>query len=150
LAEFGVTNVGAAGTYVVRAAISQSKLRNEILRPLKFKPELMICPARDVIALAESDPFQKAPPEGDTRRFVSVMDKAPRKLPPFPLEQPAGSAWQVRIINVRGRFALSLWRRLGRSIVYPNAAVEKHLSARATTRSWNTVSRICKLLAKSC
>src|SRR6185503_11847832 len=87
LAEFGVTNVGAAGTYVVRAAISLSKLRNEILRPLKFKPELMICPARDVIALAESDPFQKAPPAGDTRRFVSVMDKAPRKLPPFPLEQ---------------------------------------------------------------
>ena len=143
LAEFGVVNIGAAGTFVVRENVSQTKLSDEILRRLPFKPELMICPARDVLALAGGNWFGAAPAGKDVGRFVSVLQKAPRTKPPLPLEQPAGAKWEVRIVAITGRFALSV-RRLGQT--YSNAVVEKHLGVPATTRNWNTIEAIREVL----
>src|SRR5213595_3855678 len=78
LAAFGVVNIGAAGTFVVRGKVRQTKLRDEILRRLPFKPELMICPAREVLALPRGDWFGDAVLGKDQGRFVSVLQKAPR------------------------------------------------------------------------
>ena len=143
LAEFGVVNIGAAGTYVVRENVSQAKLSAEILRRLPFKPELMICPARDVLALFRGNGFADAPAGKDLGRFVSVLRQAPRVRPPLPFEQPTGAKWEVRIVALSGRFALSV-RRLGET--YSNAVVEKLLSVPATTRNWNTIETICEVL----
>src|ERR1051325_140915 len=60
LATFGIVNIGAAGTFVVRENVAPTKLREEILRRLPFKPELMICPVKDVLALARGDWFADA------------------------------------------------------------------------------------------
>ena len=65
--------------------------------------------------------------------------------PPLPFEQPAGAKWEVRIVAITGRFAMSL-RRLGQT--YSNAVVEKHLGIPATTRNWNTIEVICEVLEK--
>jgi uncharacterized protein (DUF1697 family) len=145
LAGFDVVNVGAAGTFVVRGNVSQARLRDEILRRLPFRPELMICPARDMLAAARDRQFQVAPGGKDIGRFVSVLPKAPRSLPPLPIEQPAGARWEVRIVAVAGRFVLS-HRRTGQT--YPNAVVEKHFGLPATTRNWNTLETICGILEK--
>ena len=59
LAALGVVNVGAAGTFVVRETSAPTKLQGEILRRLPFKPELMICPAREVLALADGEAFRQ-------------------------------------------------------------------------------------------
>ena len=149
LADFDVVNVGAAGTFVIRKAISQAMLRAELLQRLRFKAELMICRARDVIDLASGEPFPDEPSDKEVSRFVSVLAKRPRTLPPLPISQPASDKWQVKVIGVSGRFALSLYRRLGRTVVYPNEVVEKNLGVSATTRNWNTVSAICDILKGS-
>ena len=47
LARFGVVNIGAVGTFVVRENVSESALRTAIARKLPFKCEIMICPARE-------------------------------------------------------------------------------------------------------
>jgi uncharacterized protein (DUF1697 family) len=147
LAEFGVINVGAAGTFVVRQNVRQATLRAEILRRLPFKPELVICPTRDVLALIRRDPFQDAPDETkDLRHYVTVMTKVSRTLPPLPLEKPAGKKWEVKLIAITGRFALSLWHRQTNGILYPNAVVEKHFGIPATTRNWNTITTINDIL----
>lgn len=145
LAKFGVVNIGAAGTFVVRENVSQTELRAEILRRLPFKPELMICHARDVLALAQGNWFGNAPAEKGVGRFVSVLQKAPRVKPRLPIEQPAGDKWEVRIVAITGRFALSV-RRLGQT--YSNAVVEKHVRVPATTRNWNTIEAIRGILEK--
>jgi len=49
-----VLNVGAAGTFVVRAKVSRTTLRAEILRRLRFQTELMICDGRDLTALVRA------------------------------------------------------------------------------------------------
>jgi len=146
LAEFDAVNVGAAGTFVIRKAIRQTALRDEILRRLPVKAEVMICRSRDVLDLASREPFSEDPSQKDVKWYVSVLANRPRTLPPLPIDQPAGADWQVRIIGVPGRFALSLHRRQGRTLVYPNEVVEKKLGVSATTRNWNTISAICAVL----
>ena len=146
LAEFDVVNVGAAGTFVVRKSISSALLRAELSRRLPFAADLMICRARDVSNLGSENPFPGARSDKDVSRFVSVLAKRPRTLPPLPISQPAGDNWQVKVIEVRGTFALSLHRRVGRTLVYPNEVVERHLGVAATTRNWNTLCAICDIL----
>ena len=149
LADFDVVNLGAAGTFVIRKTISQAALRAELVRRLPVKAELMICRSRDVLDLPSRERFRDDPSYEDASRYVSVLVKRPRTLPPLPIRQPAGENWQVKIIEVTGRFALSLHRRLGRTLVYPNEVVEKKLGVSATTRNWNTISAVCEILKGS-
>ncbi len=146
LADLGAVNVGAAGTFVIRETIGQRALRGEFLRRLPVQAELMICRARDLLNLARAEPFPDELFDKDARRFVSVLAKRPRTVASLPLSQPAGAQWQVKIVGVTGRFAYSLWRRLGKAILYPNEVVEKKLGVAATTRNWNTISAICAIL----
>jgi uncharacterized protein (DUF1697 family) len=146
LADFDVVNVGAAGTFVVRQSISSALLRAELSRRLPFDADLMICRARDVGNLRSENPFPVEGSEKDVSRFVSVLAKRPQRLPPFPICQPDGDNWQVKVIGVQGMFGLSLHRRVGRTLVYPNEVVERHLGVRATTRNWNTLCAICDIL----
>jgi uncharacterized protein (DUF1697 family) len=76
---------------------------------------------------------------------VSVLQKTPRPKTPLPIEQPAGAKWEVRVVIITGRFALSV-RKLGQT--YSNVVVEKHLGIPATTRNWTTIETICEVLEK--
>jgi len=149
LAPFDVVNVGAAGTFVVRKSISSALLRAELSRKLPFVAEFMICRARDVSDLGSGDPFPRAGSDKEVHRYVSVLAKRPRALPPLPIRQPAGDNWQVKVVGLQGVFALSLHRRVGKTLVYPNEVVEKHLGVSATTRNWTTVRTICDILSKT-
>lgn len=146
LADFDVVNVGSAGTFVVRKTIRMAALRAEVLRRLPVKAEFMTCRGCDVLDLASRDPFGDALADEDVNQYVSVLANRPRTLPPLPISHPAGADWQVKVIEMTGRFALSLHRRLGRTLVYPNEVVEKKLGVRATTRNWSTISAVCKVL----
>src|SRR5216110_3251168 len=88
LATFGLVNIGAVGTFVVREDVSESALRAAIARKLPFQCEIMICPARDVIKLRSKDPFSGQPSGPNITRFVSVLAKRLPKRPPLPLSLP--------------------------------------------------------------
>jgi uncharacterized protein (DUF1697 family) len=145
LAEFDVVNIGAAGTFVVRRPIAEAALRRELIRRLPFDAELMICRAAEVISAAHADPFPRALPK-ETKRFVSILSKKPRTLPALPIDMPTGPRWQVRIVAIVGRFAISLQRPGPSSSIYANEVVERHVNVSATTRNWNTIEAICRVL----
>lgn len=146
LSEFDVVNVGAAGTFVVRRRIGRAKLRAELIRQLPFEVELMVCQGREIADLVSDDPFRcEASAEG-VRRYVSVLARRPRTTPTLPIIHPEKGKWQVKVVGVEGRLALSLWRRTGGSMVYPNEVVEKELGIPATTRNWATISKIDDIL----
>jgi uncharacterized protein (DUF1697 family) len=146
LADLDVANIGAAGTFVVRKAVGEAALRARLSRALPFAADVMICRGEAVAALHSADPFARTRADGDATRYLSVLARRPRSLPPLPLTHPGGANWQVKVVDVRGRFALSLHRRVGRTFVYPNEVVEKRLAVPATTRNWNTVGAICEAL----
>ncbi len=149
LSAFDLVNIGAAGTFIILKTVSQATLRAEFIRRLPFKAEFMICRARDLIDLASADPFPRGASVKGVRRFVSVLAKRPPTTRRFPFSHPAGREWQVKVVGLRGRFALSLWRRTGRAMVYPNEVVEKELAIPATTRNWDTISKIHNILRGS-
>jgi uncharacterized protein (DUF1697 family) len=146
LSALDVVNIGAAGTFIVRKTMSQATLRAELLRRLPFKAEFMICRARDLMDLTSADPFPREASAKGVRRFVSVLAKRPRTLPQFPFSHPVGRAWQVKVVGLRGKFVLSLWRRMGKVLLYPNEVVEKQLAIAATTRNWDTITKIHNIL----
>ena len=150
LAHLGAANLGAAGTFVIRKHLSEAALRSEFAGRLPFTTDLMICRSGELEKLAATDPFPTTGISPDFRRFVSVLAKKPRRLPPLPFSYPAGKDWQVRVVGVSGKLAWGLWRRVGgRSFVDPNGVIEKYLGVRATTRNWNTVVRLCDVLRSS-
>ena len=145
LAKFGVVNIGAVGTFVVRENISESVLRAAIAKKLPFKCEIMICPARDIIKLASKDPFSRQPSGPDITRFVSVLHKRPHTLPPLPLSMPSDDDWLLKIIAIQDRFVLGQYRRQMKAISYLGK-VEKQLGVPATTRNWNTIEKVRQVL----
>jgi uncharacterized protein (DUF1697 family) len=146
LAKFGVINVGAVGTFVVREEVSEATLRAAILRKLPFKCEVMICRAKDVVDLARSAPLTDEPLGHDLRAFVTVMTKRPARLPKLPIYAPTVDQWEVKVVRVTGMCALSLWRRLKENALYPNQVIEKEFGVATTTRSWNTILKVAEIL----
>jgi uncharacterized protein (DUF1697 family) len=147
LAKFGVVNIGAVGTFVVHEEVSESVLRAALARKLPFKCEIMICPARDVIKLSAKDPFSRQPSGPDITRFVSVLHKRPRGLPALPFNLPSPDDWLLKIIAIQDRFVLGLYRRQMKAISYLGK-IEKLLGVPATTRNWNTIEKVVKILSE--
>ena len=148
LAKFDIVNIGAVGTFVVRKDASESVLRAAIARKLPFKCEIMICPARDLIQLAASDPFAGQPSGPTITRFVNVLHKPLPKPPPLPLSFPSDEAWMAKIIAIEGRFVLGIYRREMKAISYLGK-IEKQFGVPATNRNWNTIEKAVKVLGSA-
>src|SRR6266568_3365149 len=145
LAKFGVVNIGAVGTFVVREGVKESALRAAIARKLPFKCEIMICPARDIIKLASKDPFSGQPSGPNITRFVSVLAKRLRAPPPLPLSLPSDDDWLLKIIAIQDRFILGLYHRQMKAISYLGK-IEKQFGVPVTTRNWNTIEKVVEVL----
>jgi uncharacterized protein (DUF1697 family) len=147
LAKFGVVNIGAVGTFVVREGVSEAALHAALVRKLPFKCEIMICPGRDVMRLASKNPFSRQPSSPNIVRFVSVLAKRLRAPPPLPFSLPSDDDWLVKIIAIQDRFVLGLYRRQMKTISYLGK-IEKLLGLPATTRNWNTIKKVAKILSQ--
>ena len=145
LSKFGVVNVGAVGTFVVRENVSESALRSAIAKKLPFKCEIMICPARDIIKLASKNPFVQQPSGPDITWFVNVLARRPPSPPALPLSLPSDDDWLLKVIAIKGRFVLGLYRRQMKAITYLGK-VEKILGVPATNRNWNTIKKVAEIL----
>lgn len=148
LSKFDIVNIGAVGTFVVRENVNESVLRAAIAKKLPFKCEIMICPARDLIKLAAKDPYARQPSGPDIIRFLSVLHKRPRKLPPLPVSLPSDNGWLLRIITIQNRFVLGIYRRQMKAIGYLGK-IEKMLGVPGTIRNWNTIEKVLKILLPS-
>lgn len=145
LSKFGVVNIGAVGTFVVREDVSESTLRSAIAKKLPFKCEIMICPARDIIKLASKDRFAGQPSGPDITRFANILAKPLPSPPPVPLSLPSENDWLLKIIAIHDRFVLGLYRRHMKTISYLGK-VEKMLGVPVTNRNWNTIKKVVEIL----
>ena len=147
LSRLDVVNIGAVGTFVVREDVSESVLRAAFVRKLPFQCEIMICPAKQILDLARKDPFPPQPSGSDITRFVSIAAKPLRPPFPLPLNLPSDADWLLKVIAIQDRFVLGLYRRQMKAISYLGK-IEKRLDVPVTTRSWNTIEKVAKILRK--
>jgi uncharacterized protein (DUF1697 family) len=143
LTRFDVVNVGAAGTFVIRKAVSAATLRAEIVHRLPFKTDVMICKGSDILRLATTHPFAGQRSASDIVRFVSVLGA--RTQSSSPSRFPHDGRWCLKVITCQDRFVCGLYRREMRAIRYL-ARLEKVLGVPVTTRNWNTIQAIVRIL----
>jgi uncharacterized protein (DUF1697 family) len=142
LSRFGFVNVGAVGTFVVREDVSEAVLRAALLRKLPFKCEIMICPAQTIVDLAREKPLR----EDAAEAYVTIMTKRPASLPKLPIYAPSEGNWEIKIVRMVGSAVVSLRRKLKNGRLYPNQIIEKRFGVATTTRNWNTIEKVAKIL----
>ena len=145
LSDYDVVNVGAAGTLVVRKPGSRAKFRTELLRKLPFETEVMLCDGRDLLRLEMENPFGAEPSRPDIVRFVSILSKAGRVPASIPITLPPTGEWLLRVIGSRNRFVFGMYRRHMKTIGYLGQ-IDKLFGAPATTRNWNTILAVVRIL----
>jgi uncharacterized protein (DUF1697 family) len=145
LSDYGVVNIGAAGTFVVRKPGVRAKFRAELLRKLPFETEVVFCEGRDLIRMEMENPFRSEPSGPDIVRFVSILLNADRRLAFIPYALPPRGEWFVRVIASKKRFVFGVYRRHMKTIGYLGQ-IDKMSGARATTRNWNTIKAIVEIL----
>ena len=145
LSDYGVVNVGAAGTFVVRKPGLRARFRAELLRKLPFEAEVVLCDGRDLIRMEMENPFGAEPSRPDIVRFVSILSKADRGLASVPCALPPRGEWFVRAIASKKRFVFGVYRRHMKTIGYLGQ-IDKLFGMRATTRNWNTIIAIVQIL----
>jgi uncharacterized protein (DUF1697 family) len=145
LKHLGAINIGAAGTFVIRAATSPTQLRTEIARRLPFEAEVVICADREIRRLVSRNHFAGHRDRRDIVRFVSVLSRLPRSAPSAPLCIPSSGGWLVKILRRERRFVIGLYRRQMK-VISCLSSLDRIYQARAVTRNWNTIVAIAKVL----
>jgi uncharacterized protein (DUF1697 family) len=145
LSAYDVVNVGAAGTFVVRRPGSRTRFRAELLRRLPFETDVMLCDGRDLIRLERENPFGGEPSGREVVRFVTILSRARRVRASIPITLPPDGEWLVRVIAWKNRFVLGVYRRHMKTIRYLGQ-IDKLFGVPATTRNWNTILAIVRIL----
>jgi uncharacterized protein (DUF1697 family) len=150
LSGYDVVNVGAAGTFVVRKPVlrtagSRAKFRAALVRKLPFEAEIVMCEGRDLMRLETENPFGSQPSPPDIVRFVSILSKAGGVRASLPVTFPSDGEWLVRVIASEGQFVFGVYRRHMKTIGYLGQ-IDKLYGVPATTRNWNTIIAIVRIL----
>ena len=145
LKHLDAVNIGAAGTFVIRKPITMIRLREELAHRLPFETEIMICKGQDLLALTSREWFAGEPNRPDIVRFVSVLAKTPRLSPPMPFGLPSDDQWELKVLAREKRFVVGVYRRHMRAVGHLGA-LDRRFGVPATTRNWNTVTAIERVL----
>ena len=145
LRDYGVVNVGAAGTFVVRKPGSKAKFRAALLRKLPFKAEVVLCDGRDLIRLEMENPFGAEPVRPDIVRFVSILSRAGGLRAALPITFPLEGERLVRVMASKEQFVFGVYRRHMKTIGYLGR-IDTLFEVPATTRNWNTILAVVRIL----
>ena len=148
LERYDVVNIGAAGTFVVRKSVSESKLRSELIRLLPFEAEIMICSGAEILRLAATDPFAGEPSDRSVMQFVTVIAQQPSARVATPIVIPSTGDWEFRVLDHAERFVIGICRRQMKAIGH-FGQLEKIFGCSGTTRSWSTILKVAQTLEQS-
>jgi hypothetical protein len=146
LPELDLKSLGAAGTFVAAADRPAAAVARAFGPHVPTGAGLIVCAADEILACAASDPFDDPRVRAADGRYLTVLERQPLRAPPLPLVRPASGDWLLSVLLRRGRLVVSVARRLGGAVLYPNAVVEEVFGVKATTRSWTTLEAIVRQL----
>jgi len=145
LSDYDVVNVGAAGTFIVWKPVSRAEFRAELHRKLPFEAEVVLCDGHELIRLETENPFGNEAPRPDIVRFVSILSRAAGLRATLPVTLPPEDDWLVRVIASKKQFVFGMYRRHMKTIGYLGQ-IDKLFGVPATTRNWNTILAIVRIL----
>src|SRR5579872_1926241 len=104
-----------------------------------------MCEGRNLIRIETENPFGAEPSRPDVVRFVSILSRAGGLRANLPVSFPPGGDWLVRVIASDKQFVFGMYRRHMKTIGYLGQ-IDKLFGVPATTRNWNTILAILRLL----
>lgn len=119
--------------------------RAELAAALPFVTDIAICDGREILALMAGRHFPPKPAAPGIVRFVSVLARRPRHTPELPMTLPGSGTWLLRLTAREDRFVLGEYRRQMKAIGYLGT-LDRLFGVPATTRNWNTMSAIARVL----
>jgi len=141
LKHLDAVNIGTTGAFVIRRPVSRTQLRAEIAQGLPFEAEIMICHGCELTRLLSHTVFARRRAGSQEVRFVSVLSRRPKSMPPLPLTMPSEGRWLLKLVACEGRFVLGLYRRDMKVIGYLGR-LDRVFGVPVTTRNWNTMEAI--------
>jgi uncharacterized protein (DUF1697 family) len=147
LKHLDAVNIGAAGTFVIRRPVTRAQLRAELERHLPFDALIMICNGREIVRLMSQNHLVDQPARPGVVRFVSVLSRRPRAAPSLPMFFPSSGKWLLKIVARDDRFVFGVYRRHMKVIGYLGT-FDRIFGVPATTRNWNTITAIARVLGE--
>jgi uncharacterized protein (DUF1697 family) len=138
LKRLEIASVGAAGTFVVRNAVTRAHLRAAILGRVPFEVDLMICGEIEINRLVAAKPFDGIAEGRDVVSFVGVMATRRKSLAALSLKLPVDGEWGLKVLNCQDRFVVGLYRRQMKVLSY-FSQLEKICGTPLAIRNWNTI-----------
>jgi len=144
LGRYDAVNVGAAGTFVVHKPGVRAEFLAEFRRKLPFEATIACCDGRDLMRLEQENPFGPELP-ADVVPFVTILSAPGRRSVSLPIAIPDSEEWLVRILRSNNRIVHGVYRRHMKTIGYLGQ-IDKLCGMAATTRNWNTIIAIQRIL----
>lgn len=145
LADLDVVNLGAAGTFVVRAKVTEAALRDRIAAELPWPdPEMVVLGQAEVsgaVAAGRAVPV----PAGARKMGLALHEPLPDSVR-LPFVVDAQGTWGLRYDVAVGRIVVGVRKRVDEVGLYPTDALEKAVGARGTSRDWPTWGKLATLL----
>ena len=145
LERYGVVNVGAAGTFVVRSPGTRTAFSAALRRALAVRDARHGVRRAHTAARALGSTIRNRGGARDVVRFVSVLSKARARGASLPLQLPRDGQWFVRILGANHPFVFGEYRRHMKTIGYLGQ-IDKLVGSPVTTRSWSTIETIVRIL----
>jgi hypothetical protein len=104
-----------------------------------------VCRGRDIAGLISKNPFDGQALRRDVVRFVSVLSQRPRLTPSTPMRFPPTGHWLMKILTRRNRLVIGMYRR-HMKVIGLLGALDRLYGVSVTTRNWNTIAAIARVL----
>lgn len=147
MAHIGVTNIGAAGTFVVTRHITRERLQHMLKRKIPFDADIVIVPGNELLRFVQRTPFARHAVRPDTVQFVSLLADRPKRFPPLPCTLPAKGGWLIKILGAHGRFAFGVYRR-EMKVISALSRLDQLFGVPCANRSWSTIMRVAAVLGE--
>jgi uncharacterized protein (DUF1697 family) len=121
------------------------KIEKTLQNDLGLDTMVLIRTSDEFIKLTKQNPFKDVRAGADVKRYVAFLRERPRSAPKLPLTSPKEG---LELFSIKNLEAFVISRQVKGRYGFPNNFVEKELGVSATTRNWNTVSKILALLSK--
>lgn len=149
--SFGFKNVKtllASGNVIFETSEKDvTALKKKIEEKLKavygYDIETMLRSENQISELIHSDPFQKIPVTKMTRLYITFLAEKPNSTLQIPYISPQKD---FTILKVTDDVIVSHLELIARGTIDAMNIVEKEYGKKVTTRNWNTVLRIGKVL----
>jgi uncharacterized protein (DUF1697 family) len=125
------------------AAISL-KIREGLRREMGFEREVIIRSGNQIKSLVDFNPFKDISVTPNTRLYVTFIEREPSSSIKIPYFSAEGD---LQILQLRdGAACIVLVLSPGRGTVDMMARMEKEWGKHVTTRNWNSILKIAKIL----